>query len=580
MTRYSNGYPLGVGGDYADPSDATDYLRGDRTWQTLNNAAVGLSNVDNTSDANKPISSATQSALDAKVTGAGGNASATVVTATGGTTARALADRAADFVNVKEFGAVGDGTTNDTTAIQAAIDAAMQTGKPVMIDGPGPYLITSTLTVKITRDAGPTDTTPANDVHFTDLTSAHIVGRGMPTLKAGASMSAMMELIFDTGDSDVGPFYSRVEGIGFDGNAQATTGLKSNSAMHVTIQKNRFWGLTRGIEFTGYGVARITENVIRATNGIYLVNGGGDSVIHSNDLFAAANNSACIYLGYYSGNLVISSNTFTNEGGYTTAYAVQLAGSTAPASEEIRDVTIDRNEFCGFTTGIRADGKASGTKNVYRITITANHTLPFGGVGTGALLAAVNCREISTHGNFLNGLALASASGKGIACVTCEHMRISGNYFANYAGATVELSSCTDSDVALNKFVDCATTGTSYVVIALYGATSARNYFRNNVFRQTSASYGQYGILEDTGVNYTFSFDNQFDGFVRPHTKVGANSIMRRTEYASAAPTSGSYYVGDIVWNTAPSAGGAPGWVCTTAGVGTAVFKAMANLAA
>lgn len=42
------------------------YWRGDKSWQTLDKSAVGLSNVDNTSDANKPISSATQSALDAK----------------------------------------------------------------------------------------------------------------------------------------------------------------------------------------------------------------------------------------------------------------------------------------------------------------------------------------------------------------------------------------------------------------------------------------------------------------------------------------------------------------------------------
>lgn len=42
------------------------YWRGDKSWQTLNSTAVGLSNVNNTSDANKPVSTATQTALNLK----------------------------------------------------------------------------------------------------------------------------------------------------------------------------------------------------------------------------------------------------------------------------------------------------------------------------------------------------------------------------------------------------------------------------------------------------------------------------------------------------------------------------------
>lgn len=45
---------------------ASQYWRGDKSWQTLDKTAVGLANVDNTSDASKPISTATQSALNAK----------------------------------------------------------------------------------------------------------------------------------------------------------------------------------------------------------------------------------------------------------------------------------------------------------------------------------------------------------------------------------------------------------------------------------------------------------------------------------------------------------------------------------
>ncbi len=42
------------------------YWRGDKSWQTLDKTVVGLANVDNTSDTNKPISTATQTALNLK----------------------------------------------------------------------------------------------------------------------------------------------------------------------------------------------------------------------------------------------------------------------------------------------------------------------------------------------------------------------------------------------------------------------------------------------------------------------------------------------------------------------------------
>ena len=65
----------------------SQYFRGDKTFQTLDKTAVGLSNVDNTSDVNKPISSATQTALNAKqntlsLTTTGSSGSSTLVGAT------------------------------------------------------------------------------------------------------------------------------------------------------------------------------------------------------------------------------------------------------------------------------------------------------------------------------------------------------------------------------------------------------------------------------------------------------------------------------------------------------------------
>jgi hypothetical protein len=73
-----------------------------------------------------------------------GAISNTNVTATGSTTARTLANRFADVVNVLDFGAIGDGIADDTAAIQAAID--VQKG-PVFLPN-GIYLVSSEIVIK------------------------------------------------------------------------------------------------------------------------------------------------------------------------------------------------------------------------------------------------------------------------------------------------------------------------------------------------------------------------------------------------------------------------------------------------
>lgn len=61
------------------------YYRGDKTWQTHDKSSVGLGNVDNTSDANKPISSATQTALNGKAALSHTHSSADILVIDGGT---------------------------------------------------------------------------------------------------------------------------------------------------------------------------------------------------------------------------------------------------------------------------------------------------------------------------------------------------------------------------------------------------------------------------------------------------------------------------------------------------------------
>lgn len=110
------------------------YWRGDKTWQALNKAAVGLGSVDNTADTAKPVSTAQQTALNLK-----------------------LDKSSAFWVNVKDYGAAGDGVTDDTAAIQAAINGVPARGGTLYFPG-GKYNISSPIVIG-TGDAGSTIST-------------------------------------------------------------------------------------------------------------------------------------------------------------------------------------------------------------------------------------------------------------------------------------------------------------------------------------------------------------------------------------------------------------------------------------
>ncbi|MGN6774789.1 SGNH/GDSL hydrolase family protein [Rhizobium sp.] len=123
-----NGLASSVAGKEPAISAGTtaQYWRGDKSWQPLNKAAVGLGNVDNTADSAKPVSTAQQAALDAKVsTSLVGAANGVASLDSGGKVPAAqlpsYVDDVLEFANLAGFPGTGE-----TGKIYVALDTNRQ----------------------------------------------------------------------------------------------------------------------------------------------------------------------------------------------------------------------------------------------------------------------------------------------------------------------------------------------------------------------------------------------------------------------------------------------------------------------
>jgi hypothetical protein len=138
-----------------------------------------------------------------------------------GAVARSAQDKMRDFINVKDFGAVGDGVTDDTNAFTLALAAASCVHVPA-----GSYKITSTIQV-------PTRKTLQGVGYASRLVASSVVGPVIGIGNGGASAP------------------TRVTVSGFNITGTATSGLQVNLADGLRVEDISLEGLTatRGFVF-------------------------------------------------------------------------------------------------------------------------------------------------------------------------------------------------------------------------------------------------------------------------------------------------------------------------------------------
>lgn len=500
-----------------------------------------------------------------------------VINVEGTDVVRTVQQKLAETVSVGDFGAKGDGVTDDAPAIQAAIDLVSVTGGTVHFPKGGVYLINTPLVIKNLVNRPPISPV-SSDIHFQDLRPINLVSDGLATIKAGATMTDMVEYVFNVDTEDLSPFYSTVRGIGFDGNGLATNCLYSNFSMHMKYEKNRFWGYTgAGIRVVGYCVSQFLYNVFKGPTGILLNGGGGDSIIQHNDFYFPATGAGTgINFGQFAGNTAVLNNIFTRAEAVGTLIGVRLSGDIVPsAGFEVRHVLIEGNEFSGLSVGVAGRPFNSSTRNTYQCMIRANHVTPFGSTNTGVLAELVGCENIIINDNWVGKVDFPAATAtEAILLNNCIGIEVFGNQFENLNGRAVAMTDCLRCRVNDNRMTDCGKAGAGFTIIDVAG-NSQHNEFKNNYFYQSSTSFAQSGIVEFTGANNNSASDNRFFQIIVPYVVVGANTRFWRQEAGTAMPTDGRYHAGDYVENVAPTVlGTSPNqyvisrWLRITSGTG------------
>jgi hypothetical protein len=176
-------------------------------------------------------------------------------------------------VNVKDFGARGDGRADDTRALQAALDAS-----PVVYCPPGTYLFSSTLVLHdytLLYGDAPESTITVLAYQGTSGTALSAVGRTRLTIK-NLQLTGLGRL--GTGiDATNLVWYLHLEGLTVAG---FNTAIKLKTNQQVRINQCSFNGNTDSISAQNVNTIQIVESSFFENYGTAITVGGAAGPVH------------------------------------------------------------------------------------------------------------------------------------------------------------------------------------------------------------------------------------------------------------------------------------------------------------
>lgn len=479
--------------------------------------------------------------------------------------------------NVKGYDAKGDGVTDDTAAIQAAIDAANIAGGGIVFLPKGVYLVSSTIKI-------------ASGIIF--------MGAGqLATEIKLASGAALGEGIICNSNYALGDTLTNTDIV------IARLRINGNNITPAS-------GLARGIFLNKVSNCRV-ENVTvvdTAAEGIRI--DSSNSSVYSE--YNAISHCKVSRVGKTGANIMLRSHTAdaTNSTNAprvvrynTVEKCISIGGDHGILCFNVAYTDISHNQcFDANMRGIIMSPTCEDMSVIGNLVLRA---------GTTGIHGAYDCKRIVVANNRVSS-TVADGSGLGYEgqgikfYAGFECLTIVGNVCISNATDGIALMGGREGrifDISGNICLNNARDGIRVFAgaITLTGAQVHTGSINGNVCRSNTQSgirigsdnsgtnkpefitvsgnsllsNGQWGLLAEYLLNSNIGTNHcqlNTSGNISVSWSGLANELISRfvgpkkTSYSTAAPTTGTWEVGDIVWNISPAAAGKIGWVCVAGG--------------